>query len=137
MTEERPPLGEHLVKIHAELREELRAVRERADRPDLVEQLRKHCLTFCGALTEHHEREDATGFAGLRRRFPDFAPVLDRLRDEHAVMADLTRDLQTAVDTGDAARIRVELDRVSADLEAHFAYEEEQLAAALNTMSSH
>ncbi|REE96263.1 nitroreductase/quinone reductase family protein [Thermomonospora umbrina] len=135
-------IAEQLGKLHAGLRAELTAVRERLDRavagdaasaagPDLVEQLRRHCLTYCHNLQMHHIREDGA-FTAFERLFPDLAPVIARLREEHATIERILEGFEAFLgrDGSDPAQVRAELERVVADLEAHFAYEEEQLLAA-------
>ncbi|MBX6383420.1 MAG: hemerythrin domain-containing protein [Microbispora sp.] len=80
------------------------------------------------------------GLAGLplpERAFPGLAPTLGRLREEHVRPAEIREDLRAAVaesGSGDPAALRDRLTRLSAELEAHFAREEEQLLAALNAL---
>ncbi|MFC9976013.1 nitroreductase/quinone reductase family protein [Spirillospora sp. NPDC127200] len=136
--------SDHLVKVHEQLRRDLAALREEAAahrdaRPSagLVEQLRAHCRTVCGTLTEHHTREDGT-FPRLREHAPELTPVLDRLRREHVEIARKKQALLDLVEGRDAAddpaRFAAELDRLAGELEEHFDYEEKQLAAALDSM---
>ncbi|GGQ12529.1 nitroreductase/quinone reductase family protein [Streptosporangium pseudovulgare] len=102
-------------------------------------ELREHCLTLCSALHEHHTREDGTGFPLLERRFPGLRPALERLRSEHVHLADLIRQVEelfSGSPTADPERIGKELDRLTAEIEAHFAYEEEHLVGALNALDA-
>ncbi|HEX2312957.1 MAG TPA: nitroreductase/quinone reductase family protein [Thermomonospora sp.] len=132
-------IAERLNVIHAGLRAELATVRERlghaaGDRPEdtgLLEQLRRHCLTYCHALQTHHTRENGA-FTAFERQFPGLAPVIGRLREEHHVIEEALSRFEAFLGqgVGDVTTLRAELDRVVADLEAHFAYEEEQLLAA-------
>lgn len=140
--------GEFLLHIHAGLRRELLAVRKEVDeylatradsvgdgkvKPGLGLQLRTHCLSFCGVLTAHHTMEDGA-FDIFERQSPGLWPALDRLRREHHVVADIIEDLRkllSDLDSGDAGQIRAELQRLAAELAAHFAYEEEQLIPVL------
>jgi branched-chain amino acid transport system ATP-binding protein len=46
--------------------------------------------------TFHHPKEEDYLFAALRRRKPDYGPLLDRLHDEHAQALDLAADLRAA-----------------------------------------
>ncbi|WP_242901979.1 hemerythrin domain-containing protein [Actinomadura terrae] len=139
-------LGDALVRIHDDLRVRLAALREevlafldgRQPAPDLAAQLREHCTEVCGALGEHHDNEETRGFPLLEREAPHLAPVLDRLRREHVEVERARRNLQALLDdlgAADPERVRAELDRVTARLDAHFAYEEEQLRGALNGIS--
>ncbi|MDP9860975.1 MULTISPECIES: nitroreductase/quinone reductase family protein [Streptosporangium] len=124
-------LGEHLVKIHQELRERLAGLRG----ADPGEDLRTHCLLYCEALRAHHTGEDELGFPRLERQFPELAPALARLREEHVVVARITGEIRALLDGGDVERVQADLDRLAAELEAHFAYEEQQLVAALNELN--
>ncbi|WP_232835323.1 nitroreductase/quinone reductase family protein [Actinocorallia populi] len=141
-------IGDHLVKVHAELLDRLAAIREEAaafftgrpsarPAPDLGAQLRTHCFTVCDALGEHHTNEDAV-FPRLEKLFPGLSPTLERLRDEHRAVIrtkNALRALLDDVETTDPARFQAELTRMTAELEAHFAYEEEQLVPLLNSVT--
>ncbi|GAA2407219.1 nitroreductase/quinone reductase family protein [Actinomadura vinacea] len=144
-------IGDTLVKAHATLRADLASLREEVEAylagaaagerpgPEPAAQLRAHCLAFCSALGEHHDGEENRGFPPLRRHHPGLAPVLDRLRREHATVARLRADLQETldgIDAADPAAVRGRLDRVTAELEAHYAYEEKELVDALNAMTA-
>ncbi|GAA2206208.1 nitroreductase/quinone reductase family protein [Nonomuraea monospora] len=118
-------VGDELVRIHAYLRGELTKLR--AGEAGAGEDLRTHCLAFCEALTFHHTGEDRVAFPHLERLFPELKEPLDRLRDEHVVIARLAGELRG----GPGAAT---LDRIAAELEAHFAYEEEQLVPVLNSL---
>ncbi|MFD5366763.1 nitroreductase/quinone reductase family protein [Streptomyces sp. NPDC127103] len=152
-------IADHLVKVHAELRAELTALREglgsaaseaadaadaagpadaaaTADTvvrrtPTLGGQLARHCLTFCGALHAHHHNEDSA-FDLLEREFPELSDSLDRMREEHKVVARTVEELEALLTSGAApATLRAEVDRLATRLEEHFAYEEAQLVPAL------
>jgi hypothetical protein len=118
MSDRAQALGDQLVQIHDLLRRDLAALRA-GDRP--AADLRVHCLAFCGALTAHHTRESGS-LAAFERQWPELAPVLARLREEHAAIA---RRIDEGID---------DLDALAEELEAHFAYEEEHLVPALNTL---
>lgn len=134
----------HLVKVHAELRDELTALREGLgsaeaeakgaavrDAPGPGRRLARHCLTFCGALHAHHHNEDSV-FDLLQHEFPELADSLDRMREEHRVVARTVEELETLLTSGAApATLLAELDRLATRLEEHFAYEEAQLIPAL------
>ncbi|WP_395358849.1 nitroreductase/quinone reductase family protein [Streptomyces sp. YH02] len=146
-------IADHLIKVHAELRAELAALREGLgsaaeeatdpagsadstgavvrDTPTLGRQLARHCLTFCGALHAHHHNEDSA-FDLLEREFPELSDSLDRMREEHKVVARTVEELEALLASGAApATLRAEVDRLATRLEEHFTYEEAQLVPAL------
>jgi hemerythrin-like domain-containing protein len=118
--------GQELIKIHDYFREELARLRA-GEAP--ADDLRVRCLAFCDGLTEHHQGEDTLGFPYLERMFPEMKEALERLRREHAAIAGLIEELRRT--TEPAA-----VDRIAGELEAHFAYEEEQLVPALDTLTN-
>ncbi len=128
--------GEALRRIHDAFRRELALIRDEVSRsgPTLGAQLRVNCLTVCAGLHAHHTREDAGMFVGIAAQRPDLADVLDRLRTEHRRVAELVGELQRTVTAVDADRdeVREHVARLVADLEAHLAYEEEQLIPVLD-----
>ncbi|WP_203978370.1 hemerythrin domain-containing protein [Planotetraspora silvatica] len=135
--------GNQLIGVHLWLREELARLREDVDshldgHSERPRELRAHCLTFCSALSRHHEGEDEGAFPVLAERFPELRPVLDELRHDHQVVADILRRLEEliggvdAADPAEAGRVRAELDGLSALLESHFVYEEKRIVEALN-----
>ncbi|MFB4315752.1 nitroreductase/quinone reductase family protein [Actinomadura sp. 21ATH] len=145
-----PAIGDELVRIHETLRRDLAALRAETEaylgggterpRPDLADQLRARCVGFCDVLGEHHGNEEARGFPLLEKHHPELAPVLDRLRREHTAVTGMKNELAALFEdigttgTADPARVRAELDRVTAGLEAHYAYEEAELVTALNAL---
>jgi deazaflavin-dependent oxidoreductase (nitroreductase family) len=150
-------IGEQLVRHHDELRSQLGRVRSEVDEllagrqhlsgaartsPGLHHELLGHCLTFCDGLRLHHVREDGA-FSAFERRFPSLTPALDRLRQEHRVVATTLAELRQLLDRlaaeprrDHAAELREELERLAADVEAHFAYEERALLPALGAAPS-
>ncbi|MET7332880.1 nitroreductase/quinone reductase family protein [Nonomuraea sp. NPDC005650] len=117
--------GDELVRIHDHLRGELAKVRRGAPADDL----RAYCLAFCDAMTFHHNGEDRVAFPHLEKLFPELKEPLDRLRAEHAVIAGLVAELREATEPAT-------LERIAGEMEAHFAYEEEQLVPVLNSLES-
>ena len=129
--EARRRAGEFLLRVHAELRRDLSAVRadlaaaRAGDQPvphDLAVELGRRCVTACDALHGHHTNED-TGFALFERQLPELKPVLDRLREEH-------RRLAEALSRVTADRLD-EFEALVAAVEEHFEVEERELVPAL------
>jgi len=140
-------VGDHLLAVHGELRDELEALKQEALRAvkcealtgealtgeDVGRRLRAHCFAVCDALGEHHAKEDGV-FPHVQKRYPGLAPVLDRLRREHVEVARLKDDIRALVDEADPETFHAELERMTAELEAHFVYEERELLVAVNTL---
>ncbi|MGH3241847.1 MAG: nitroreductase/quinone reductase family protein [Spirillospora sp.] len=137
-------VGDELVKIHddlraglAALREDVRALYGGGREGELGRRLREHCVSVCDVLGEHHDNEERRAFPRLETEFPGLAPVIGRLRREHVAVTENRRRLQDLLDEPgdrDPAEVGAEVDRVAADLDAHFAYEEEQLGSILNAI---
>lgn len=149
--------GAHLVEVHNALRTEL------AQLQDLVGQVERgiadagairshlntmslrqnnwtlgaYCASYCRIVTGHHGLEDHSVFPHLRARLPELAPVLDRLQDEHVVIAGLLDGLDQAlialVSRPDGiGEMRVALGELSDTLLAHLSYEEGELVDPLD-----
>lgn len=130
-------MGEAIKVVHDAFRRELALIREEmgaGDGTTLGAQLRVNCLTFCAGLHNHHTGEDLGMFPVLADRHPEFAPALARLGAEHERIAGLVEDLRRVVSDADAdpAAARAEVERLTAALEAHLTYEEEQLIPLLD-----
>ncbi|MGV9315327.1 nitroreductase/quinone reductase family protein [Streptomyces sp. NPDC003691] len=123
--------GDVLTRIHGVLRRELALIRQEvaASGGSLGAQLRLNCLSLCQGLHNHHEGESQGMFPMIARQFPETAAVMARLDEEHRRVAELIGELQRVVtaDEPDTAAVLAEVDRLSAELEAHLVYEEEQL----------
>ncbi|WP_129669592.1 hemerythrin domain-containing protein [Phytoactinopolyspora endophytica] len=144
--------GDFLVQIHGWLREELETVRHEVDEfvaghgappetgrtpPTLTLELRKHCLQFCEGLHHHHSGEDSLLFPALREDFPELAPTIARLQEQHVTIGKLLEEFESVlseVDSTEPARVQSELARLSSELEAHLDNEESQLVEAMNSM---
>jgi hemerythrin-like domain-containing protein len=139
--------GRQLLTGHRELRAQLsalraaldeengltEAVRGTGDRASLVQQLRARCLEYCLGLHHHHTMEDGA-FPVFEQRYPEIAPVIERLREEHRQVAaglDRLSKLVENDDGQDLTWLRAELERTVAGLEEHFVYEETYLLPAL------
>jgi hemerythrin-like domain-containing protein len=133
-------LGNQLVEVHIWLRAELAALREDVDAylgQGAARPLLAHRLTFCSAVTRHHTGEDGEVFPLLAKEFPQLRDVIEKLSNDHRVVADALTKLERLLGnaTREAAdRIRAELDTVAALLETHFTYEERKLVSVLNSL---
>jgi hypothetical protein len=150
---------QHLLDIHDHLRTELAQVR------DVIDQVRRgllaigaarsvintmamrqnnwtlgaYCESYCRVVTGHHTLEDRSVFTHLRRRDPDLGAVLDRLEQEHHVIADVLEQVDEALvglvgageGSGAAPEALDELQRavdlLTDTLLSHLAYEEREL----------
>ncbi|MEV6739282.1 nitroreductase/quinone reductase family protein [Streptomyces sp. NPDC051104] len=129
--------GEAIRAVHDVFRRELALIRKEfaasGGGSALGAQLRINCLTLCKGLGNHHAGEDIALFPSLEGRHPELAPAFDRLRREHERIAALLGDLRRVVSAPDADRARAlpEVERLTDELEAHLAYEEERLIPLL------
>lgn len=94
------------------------------------------CERFCHAVEMHHRIEDAHMFPALRDIGDGLGDVIDRLSEEHEVIAALLSELdERAValveDLDSLPAVRQGLDRLAEALLSHLAYEEEQLVDPL------
>jgi hemerythrin-like domain-containing protein len=131
--------GRELRLVHRELRTRIELLREQALRGEtstgLAEELRLFCLGFCGALTSHHTAEDTRLFPHVLAAHPGLGPVIDRLAEDHRMLAALIEDLDRVARTASAAQVLRHLDGITAIMESHFGYEERQLTAVLDTLT--
>ncbi|MCL8014987.1 nitroreductase/quinone reductase family protein [Streptomyces sp. AS02] len=129
-------MGEAIRVVHDAFRRELALIREEMAKggAGLGAQLRVNCLTFCAGLHNHHTGEDLGMFPFLADSRPELAPALARLREEHERIAGLVEDLRRVVtaEHPKPAAARAEVERLTAELEAHLTYEEEQLIPVLD-----
>jgi len=107
--------------------------------PQVTEQqLAGFCGQLCHFVTMHHTIEDQAMFPAVAAH-PDYAPVAERLVDEHLVIHDhlLRMDRAAVVVAADPTRMPelavafTELRRV---LESHFTYEEGEMTEALGVL---
>jgi hemerythrin-like domain-containing protein len=156
-TESQQAYPQHLVDIHDALRAELTQLR------DVVDQVRRgllqvgqarsvintmtmrqnnwtlgaYCESYCRIVTGHHTLEDRSMFAFLRQRDPDAAPVVDRLAEEHEVIADVLEQVDQALvglvgaqqrGASDALEhLAGAVDLLTDTLLSHLSYEEREL----------
>ena len=148
---------QHLVEVHDHLRSELTQLR------DVVDQVRRgllqvgqarsvintmtmrqnnwtlgaYCESYCRILTTHHTLEDHSMFGHLRLAEPDAVPVIDRLEQEHQVIADVLERVDRALVglvssdpwTASAAleELSTTVDVLADALLSHLSYEEREL----------
>jgi hemerythrin-like domain-containing protein len=156
-TADQQAAGRHLVDVHDALRSELERLR------DLIEQVGRgntdpaavrsfinrmtirqnnwtlgtFCETYCRVVTNHHTLEDRSVFPHLRHSDEDLAPVIDRLEQEHEVIADLLERVDSTLVTlvtpdGDGIdSVRASVDLLTDALLSHFSYEERELIEPL------
>ena len=95
-----------------------------------------YCQSYCRLVTTHHTIEDTSMFPHLRSRQPELVPVIDRLEEEHhviaAVLDEVDRALVAVVSEPDGtARLREAVDLLSDTLLSHLSYEERELVEPL------
>ena len=94
-----------------------------------------YCHGFCLALRGHHESEDAELFPEISARHPQLRPVIEKLEQDHEMIASLLADLDyTLTQTSGANQVALELDGIAAIMESHFRYEERHLLDVLATL---
>jgi hemerythrin-like domain-containing protein len=90
------------------------------------------CASYCRVVTIHHTIEDQHMFVALRGRDAALGPVLDRLGEEHEVIAEAMTRLDQALvamvtDPDQLPTVRAEFDHFAEALLSHLGYEEEEL----------
>jgi hypothetical protein len=156
-TPDQQAAGQHLIDVHDGLRAELSRLREMIEQvaaghrdPAAVRSfinrmtirqngwtLGAFCASYCRVVAGHHTLEDRSIFPHLRSRDADLAPVIDRLEDEHEVIADmLERVDQTLVALVSDGRdgmdeVRAVMDLFGDALLSHLSYEERELVEPL------
>jgi hypothetical protein len=100
------------------------------------------CAAYCRILSVHHSIEDEHMFVQLRQADASLDPVLERLSEEHEVIADLLDRLDSALvalvspmpSRDDAVEAQAAVDELSDVLLSHLSYEEEELVAPLSRL---
>jgi Hemerythrin HHE cation binding domain len=123
-------LGRELARVHDWLREDLGRLREGRERDAGPWAVR--CLAFCDAVTRHHTAEDGVAFPALVGRFPELAPVVEKLVEDHRLLAGILSRVAEIAAAPEAER--GELDGLAAVLDSHFAFEERRVAAAFDAL---
>jgi alkanesulfonate monooxygenase SsuD/methylene tetrahydromethanopterin reductase-like flavin-dependent oxidoreductase (luciferase family) len=148
--------GQHLVDVHDQLRSEL------AQLFDLISQveagtleagaarslintmtmrqndwaLGAYCQSYCRVVTTHHTIEDTSMFPHLRSSDAALAPVIDRLEEEHHVIAGVLDNVDRALvavvsEERGLVQLREAVDLLSDTMSSHLSYEETQLVEPL------
>ena len=148
--------GQHLIDVHDSLRAELtqlhdvigqvaRGMVDAGHARSLINTMTMRqnnwtlgafCESYCRIVTGHHSLEDASVFPHLGRADPRLVPVLDRLHEEHEVIAEVLDRVDLAlvalVTTPDGFdQLQDAVDLLSDTLLSHFAYEERELVEPL------
>jgi hemerythrin-like domain-containing protein len=144
-----------LVNVHAHLRSELEQIRDVVaevavgqSNPALARSLINRmsmrqnywslgafCATYCRVLTMHHAIEDASLFTDLRSRDESLGPIVERLSEEHEVVAAVITRLDDALvamiamveDPEKLSAVQSEVERLADVLLSHLDYEESEL----------
>jgi hemerythrin-like domain-containing protein len=95
------------------------------------------CESYCRAVTVHHTLEDRNLFPHLQQAEEGLAPVLDRLAEEHEVIAEILDRIDSALvalvasEPDGMALVRKAVDLLTDALVSHLSYEERQLVEPL------
>ena len=150
---------ETLIQIHDHLRMELRELQEAAEQvatgamdPAAARSLLNmmamrqnywtlgaFCAQYCRVVSIHHTIEDYQMFPSLRREEASLKPVLDKLHDEHEVIAEQIDRVDRALvammnDPREVDQVRRAADDLTTMLLSHFAYEEDELLGPLGRL---
>jgi alkanesulfonate monooxygenase SsuD/methylene tetrahydromethanopterin reductase-like flavin-dependent oxidoreductase (luciferase family) len=149
--------GQHLIDVHDALRTELRQLRDLLDQvgdgdgdPARLRSLFNRmtirqnnwtlgafCQSYCRAVSGHHTLEDSGVFPHLARADDRLGAVLDRLGEEHEVIAEILDRIDAALVALVAAepdgleRVRGAVDLLTDAMLSHLSYEERELVEPL------
>lgn len=156
-TADQQAAGQHLIDVHDGLRAELARLR------DLIEEVAKgttdpqalhsafnrmtirqnnwtlgtFCESYCRAVTGHHGLEDRSVFPHLAQRDAQLTAVLDRLGEEHDVIAEILERIDVALvalvaaEPDGIAKVRQAVDLLTDAMASHLSYEERELIEPL------
>jgi alkanesulfonate monooxygenase SsuD/methylene tetrahydromethanopterin reductase-like flavin-dependent oxidoreductase (luciferase family)/hemerythrin-like domain-containing protein len=97
------------------------------------------CATYCRVLTVHHALEDSRMFVSLKSGDPGLGPVIERLSEEHEVVAGILTRLDVALvamvkDPDQLGVVKSEVERLSDVLLSHLDYEEQELLGPIRRL---
>lgn len=156
-TVEEQAAGQHLIDVHDGLRAELERLRDVLDQvakgstnPAALRSLFNRltirqnnwtlgtfCESYCRAVAGHHTLEDRSIFPHLVHGDARLEAVLDRLAEEHEVIAEILDRVDAAlvalvaVEPDGMTRVRDAVDLLTDALVSHFSYEERELVEPL------
>lgn len=150
---------ETLIQIHEHLRTELRELQEAAAQvaagamdPAAARSLLNRmamrqnywtlgafCAQYCRVVSIHHTIEDYQLFPSLRREDESLKPVLNKLREEHEIIAEQIDRVDRALvammnDPRELEQVRRVADELGDMLLSHLAYEEDELLGPLGQL---
>ena len=150
---------ETLIQVHEHLRTELRELQEAAAQvaagamePAAARSLLNRmamrqnywtlgtfCAQYCRVVSIHHTIEDYQMFPALRRGDESLRPVLDRLHEEHEIIAEQIDRVDRALvammnDHSGIDQVRRVADELGDMLLSHLAYEEDELLGPLGRL---
>ena len=127
-----------LEAAHQRLRGALQRAKDALDAGDVVSvrgELMLYCQGFCAALKEHHVSEDVALFPELLARHPTLTPTIEKLEQDHEMIASLLTQFDQALTLSAAPEeLSLHLNGLSAIIESHFRYEERQLLDVLSVL---
>jgi hemerythrin-like domain-containing protein len=149
--------AQHLVAVHDHLRQELTQIRDLVDQVaqgyldagdarSLMNKLTMrqnnwtlgaYCESYCRVVTTHHTLEDVTVFPRLRAADPRLRPVMERLEEEHRVIAEVLEGVDRSLVALVASPVqgiegvRRAVDLLTDVLLSHLSYEEVELVEPL------
>jgi len=154
-TPDQQAAGRHLIDVHDGLRAELDRLRQMVTQlaagsvdPTTVRSflnrmtirqnnwtLGVYCMSYCRVVTGHHTLEDQSVFPHLRSRDPGLTAVIDRLQEEHEVIADLLERIDAAivglVSSEGIEDVQASVDALTDAMVSHLSYEERELVEPL------
>jgi hypothetical protein len=98
------------------------------------------CAAYCRVVSVHHAIEDERMFRDLRDAESGLGPILDRLTEDHEVIARMLTEVDAALvtlmqDESSLDDARAAIDRFGDVLLTHLAFEEEQLLEPIGRLA--
>jgi iron-sulfur cluster repair protein YtfE (RIC family) len=147
-TERLVALGQELLRVHHELRDELASVRAAVAAAEPVDSaarqtLAAHCTAFCTALATHHRDEDGGVFPLLANEVPELRGVIASLTEDHSLIASTLQQLRTLAQSirpdaspGELRHLAEQVDGLAAVMESHFSWEERRIVRSLDELGA-